>query len=257
MLSYQLQGEGKAVVLLHGFCESKHVWHNIVADLSKIFKVISIDLPGFGESELCSDKPSIENFARSVQDVLIHLQVESSVLIGHSMGGYVALALAELFPSNIQGLILFHSSATADNEEKKDKRNKSIEFVKNQGSDSFVQMLLPTLFKEDNKTVFASELAQLIAQGSIILPQAIIDALTAMRDRKDRTEILKNVEFPVLYIIGKFDAAIPLQTSLEQCHLAKDSQAYFLSESGHMGMIEEPSKSARVILNFLMVVYQN
>ncbi len=92
MLSYQLQGEGKAVVLLHGFCESKHVWHNIVADLSKIFKVISIDLPGFGESELCSDKPSIENFARSVQDVLIHLQVESSVLIGHSMGGYVALA---------------------------------------------------------------------------------------------------------------------------------------------------------------------
>lgn len=257
MLSYQIQGEGKTVVLLHGFCESKHVWQNIVAGFSKFFKVITIDLPGFGESELCLDTPSMENFAIRVQEVLIHLQVESSILIGHSMGGYVALALAELFPTSIQGLIMFHSSATADDAEKKEKRNKSIEFVKNQGSEAFVRMLLPTLFKEDNKTVFSSELTQLIDQGTTISPQAIIDGLTAMRDRKDRTVILKNLNFPVLYIIGKFDDAIPLETSLEQCHLAKDSQANFLSESGHMGMIEEPAKSINIILNFLMVVYQS
>lgn len=257
MLSYQLQGEGKTVVLLHGFCESKDVWHNIVGDLGKFFKVITIDLPGFGESELSSATPSIENFAIGVQELLIHLQVESSVLIGHSMGGYVALAFAELYPTSIKGLILFHSSATADNAEKKDKRNKSIDFVKNQGSEAYVRMLLPTLFKDNNKTIFASDLDQLIEQGSKISPQAIIDGLSAMRDRKDRTEILKNVNFPILYIIGKFDAAIPLHTSLEQCHLAKDSQANFLSESGHMGMMEEPAKSIKIILNFLMVVYQN
>lgn len=251
LLNYSLQGNGSAIVLLHGFCESKSIWEQIIPIWSKTFTVISIDLPGFGGSEICQGQPSMEQYASDVKKILLHLHISSCTIIGHSLGGYVALAFAELFSQYLKGLVMFHSSAFADSEEKKANRNKTIEFVKTHGTAAFVTTLIPSLFKESNRKLFAIYINELIAEASEINPQAIIDAAIAMRDRADRSEVLNGLHIPVLYVVGKADEAIPMKSSLEQCHLAKDAHAYFLSNSGHMGMIEEVKNCGKTILQFL------
>ena len=250
-LNYTSQGSGSAVVLLHGFCESKSIWESFIPAFGQDFTFISIDLPGFGGSNLCHTIPSMENFAKEVYRLLEHLKVTKCTLIGHSLGGYVALAFAELYPQYLNGLVMFHSSAFADSEDKKANRNKTIEFVKTHGSAAFVNTLIPSLFKESNRKQLASDIARLIAEASAIAPQAIIDASAAMRDRVDRTHVLKEINVPVLYVVGKADEAIPLKTSLEQCHLASQAYSYFLSNTAHMGMIEEVDNCTRAINYFL------
>jgi pimeloyl-ACP methyl ester carboxylesterase len=254
LLHYSLQGSGhKTVVLLHGFCESKSIWEHLIPTLSNNFKVISIDLPGFGGSDVCQSTPSIEYFAKEVQQLLVHLKISYCTLVGHSLGGYVALAFAEMYPQYLQGLVLFHSSAIADSEDKKVNRNKTIEFVKTHGAAAFVATLIPSLFKESNRKHFATTIAQLVAEAATIAPQAIIDASIAMRDRTDRTQVLKEIKVPVLYIVGKADEAIPLKISLEQCHIAPLAYAYFLSESGHMGMVEETNNCSATLSQFILI----
>src|SRR4051812_32476186 len=121
-LSYQALGKGPAVVLIHGFCEDQSIWSDYIQKLSRDYHVIVPDLPGFGKSSPeFGEAVTMEYYARRVHEVLeIVLQAEERVtFIGHSLGGYVALAFAELYPERINGMGLFHSTAFADNEEKK------------------------------------------------------------------------------------------------------------------------------------------
>ncbi|HEX8546065.1 MAG TPA: alpha/beta hydrolase [Cytophagaceae bacterium] len=251
-LNFKMEGNGPAVVFLHGFCESLNIWDDFFADLSKGFNAIAIDLPGFGKSPLPSSSISIEEYAHQVHQCLLEQGITSYNLVGHSLGGYVGLALAELFPSSLLSLVMFHSSAFADTEEKKLSRNKSIEFVERNGSSAFAKTLIPTLFFEGSKEKFKTEIAQLIEEADKILPAAITAALGAMRDRKDRIAILKSIKAPVFFIIGNEDAAIPLDTSLKQCYLAPIFEVLFLGETAHMGMIEKPEEAMKSLRNFLI-----
>lgn len=243
-------GTGPALVFLHGFCESKAIWQDFVTPLTAAYRVIRIDLPGFGDNDAPQQDYSMESGARYVHQVLAALELEKSLVIGHSMGGYVALALAEKHPRLLAGLALFHSSALADPEEKKDTRNKTIAFIQKQGLATFMDSFVAPLFYEGNREAQQQAIARLTRIGKQGSEAAVLGAIAGMRDRPDRSQVLQAVDFPVMFIAGKQDPAVTLEQTLQQCHLPRESHTLFLDQTGHMGMFESPQATGLALHGF-------
>ncbi len=251
-LSYHDTGDGFPIVLLHGFCESKKLWDLFAAMLSIKYRVVSVDLPGFGDSPSIEDgEPSIDTFADAVYETLQNLKIEKCILIGHSLGGYVSLAYAEKYPKGLIGLGLFHSTSFADSQEKKQNRNKAIEFVEKYGTEKFVGNLFPDLFSPANKEKLNKQIAYFVRDAAKTSASSVIYTTLAMRDRPDRRQVVSKASFPIMYIIGKDDASVTLQQSLQECTLPKESLVFFLSEVGHMGMIEASEQSIAFTEQFI------
>ncbi|MEZ4957904.1 MAG: alpha/beta hydrolase [Saprospiraceae bacterium] len=249
-------GEGKEgipVVLLHGFCEDSRMWDEWLPLLPSYRRYLCIDLPGFGNSELL-ETTTIETMADAVAAVLKDNNIEKCVLLGHSMGGYVACAFAKKYGNQLAGLCMFHSHPFADSEEKKEGRLKGIEFIKTNGHILFVRQLIPKLFNYDFSKGYQAEVNRLIYHATKYAPEAIIASLHAMRNRPDLSEVLANIKCPVLFFIGKKDAAIPLDVSLAQTHLPSIADIQIYSDVGHMGMFKSPRKTAKAFKEFLQMV---
>jgi pimeloyl-ACP methyl ester carboxylesterase len=243
------------LVFLHGFCESKELWNELISKLAEKFHCVALDLPGYGENLKPVEDYSIEAMAEAVHVELKKLHIKKCILVGHSLGGYVSLAFAEKFPKMLQGVCLFHSSALADTEEKKEARNKTIEFVKKHGVDLFMQSFVAPLFAPENRERCKKDIEKLIKIGKATPKESIVKTLQAMRDRKERLQILKEAAFPLLFISGKEDGAVPLETTLEQCHLPNNSTTVFLGGTGHMGMFERPYETRKAVEKFAELVF--
>ena len=244
-------GKGRVVVLLHGFLGSHHIWENTISELSKSYRVIAIDLPGHGTTDCFGYVHTMELLAKCVKAVMDSLRLKKYVIIGHSMGGYVGLALADLYPDNLKGLCLFHSSAYADSEEKIQIRTKAIEFVKENGVASFLKTTIPGLFSENFREQHKEVIDQLITASSKFSKGAIIQYYQAMIARPERTKIFTFFRNPILFIIGERDNAIPLDQSLKQCHQPFISDLHLLPEVAHMGMLEDEMNCNNIIQAFL------
>ena len=250
MLHYTESGNGVSVVLLHGFCEDSSLWHYHKNFLAQSFRVICIDLPGFGKNTALDCETSIELMTKEVKQTINTLNLDQHIIIGHSLGGYLALAYAELYPKDILGIGLFHSTALADSEEKKINRNKVIDFITEYGVTVFAKNFVAPLFNPSVRNNFIKEINELITIVTNTPLSTVINVTKAMRDRKSRINVIKQISKPVLYIIGKSDTAIPLEHSLEQCYLPKNSTVHFYEKTGHMGMIERKTETALAVLSF-------
>ena len=158
-ISYTDQGKGTAIVFLHGFLENQKMWEAFVPELSKKYRIITIDLLGHGNSESLGYVHSMEDNADVVYAVLAELRIRKAALVGHSMGGYVALAFAELYPEAVKGLVLLNSTSRADSEERKANRDRAIKAVK-QNYSNFVRLSIANLFSENNRERLATEIEQ-------------------------------------------------------------------------------------------------
>ncbi|PIQ21794.1 MAG: alpha/beta hydrolase [Cytophagales bacterium CG18_big_fil_WC_8_21_14_2_50_42_9] len=243
-------GNKPALVFLHGFCESKQVWERFTQPLQVNYRVVLLDLPGFGANTERRSDYTMESGATYVKDVLDNLGIQKCALIGHSMGGYMGLVFAEKYAGMLRGLCLFHSSALPDSAEKKQNRNRTIEFIQKHGLDKFMDTFVAPLFYEGNRAKNQPDiqfLAQIGKQGDL---EGIIGTVAGMRDRPDRTAVLENISCPVLFIVGKQDPAIPLEQSLQQCALPKRAHAFFLNQTGHVGMFEWPEETLKALAGF-------
>lgn len=240
-------GDGKPIVLIHGFPLNQNVWTTFSQALAKYAKVITLDLPGFGKSAALKENFSITDVAQRVLDWLDENKVEDPVVVGHSLGGYVALAMAELKPDRIAGFVLFHSTAYADSSEKKESRSKVIEFIEKNGVQTFTSNFIPPLFMDQKHP--GIELVRNIAITSE--KRAVIGYTLAMRDRPDRTSVLKQFPKPILIIAGDKDAGIPVTSLMEQAALSPLTSLHVLTESAHMGMLEQPSESIEALRYYL------
>lgn len=241
-------GLGKAIVLLHGFLENSTMWNEITKILSKKYKVICIDLLGHGNTENHGYIHTMEDQADMVKAVLNHLRLRKYVMIGHSMGGYVALAFAKQYASNLKGLCLMNSTALPDSEEKKGNRDRAIIAVK-QNHKTFVRIAIPMLFSEQNRTVFTSEIKQLTQEALQISPQGIIAALEGMKVRKDQTSIYKTANFPIKMIIGKQDPALDYDSLIKQTQNSKVQVVEF--PDGHMSHVENENKLIEALTSLI------
>lgn len=254
-LSYNLTGAGTSIVFLHGFCESKAVWESCHAQLSDNFTIISVDLPGYGNSDSVSNL-SIETMADSVFSTLAALETEKCIVVGHSMGGYVALALAEKYPELMQGLCLFHSTAYPDGAEKKLQRTKTIKYLQENGVSSFIKPFVPPLFAPQNRVKCDTAIQKLIKIGLDVPLQVIEDSAAAMRDRPDRTDVLKNANYPVLFLAGDVDATIKLEDIEAQSKLPTQSKLVVLKNTAHQGIYESEKESIGALRDFGNMIIQ-
>jgi pimeloyl-ACP methyl ester carboxylesterase len=242
------QGQGDAVVLLHGFLGSLHIWDDFSRELSSQFRVVVIDLPGHGSSEVI-EEASMETLAASVKAVLDSLQISSCLVVGHSMGGYVALEFARQNLQALRGLCLFHSHASADTEEAKENRRRTINIVR-LNHDGFVRQFIPNLFAESNIERLSNEINQLQKFAAEVSVDGIVAALEAMGGRSGAIELLQNIEVPVLFIAGKDDSRIAVHKIMSQAMLPQHAEVLILSNVGHMGFVEAPEKTLPVLRDF-------
>lgn len=247
---YRVTGSGKPVMLVHGFGEDGTVWKNQIDFLEKHFQLIIPDLPGSGKSESISNM-SIEGMAEIIKPILDKENIKTCTVIGHSMGGYITLAFAEKQPECLTAFGLFHSTAYVDTEEKKSIRRKAIDFISRNGGFEFLRTTSPNLFSATSSAKLKDEISAFINSLDHFLKEALISYYEAMMNRSDRTKILKQSKVPVLFILGKYDNAVPLNDGLEQCHIPERSFVHILTNSAHMGMMEEVDKSNRVLKEFL------
>ena len=255
---YRTVGCGKPVVLLHGFGEDGEIWNRQINFLKDQFTLIIPDLPGSGKSDMIADM-SIEGMAEVIKEIInIELQkhppeAEGAVVIGHSMGGYITLAIAEKYPQLLSAFGLFSSSAFADSEEKKVARTKSIEFIQKNGAYEFLKTAIPGLFLvgQEDRRHDTTDIEFLVEKGRHFTPEALISYYQAMIARPDRTTVLKAFTRPVLFIIGEHDKAVPFTQSMQQCYLPSQTHIHILRNSAHMGMWEETDKANIALRQFL------
>ena len=250
VISYTIAGNGKAVVLVHGFGADASVWNEQIEYLKGQYLVIAPDLPGIGASELTSDV-SMEALAEIIKEIIEHEDADQAAIIGHSMGGYAVLAFAEKYPELLTGFGLFHSTSGADNDEKIETRKKGIEFTQKHGATEFLKTTAPKMFsettKKEHKALYDSFMNQLPAMDK----EAVINYYEPMIKRPDRADVLKESEVPVLFIYGEQDEIIPLDKTIEQASFPSLSAVHILKKSGHLGMIEEPAEACKAIEDFL------
>jgi pimeloyl-ACP methyl ester carboxylesterase len=249
-INYTLYGNGKAVVLIHGFGEDSSIWNAQIKFLQNDFLLIVPDLPGSGKSDLLQkEHVQITDYADIIKAILDLEKITSCIMLGHSMGGYITLAFAEKYTDRLNAFGLIHSSAYADDEAKIETRKKAIAFIQQNGSDAFFKTAIPNLFYDTEKS--KKDIEILIENGSHFLPQALIQYYEAMIGRPDRTNVLKTFSKPILFIIGEYDKAVPFTQSLQQTHLPSNAYIYILQSSGHMGMYEETNKLNETLAGFL------
>lgn len=246
-LQYREQGNGPTVILLHGFPMNMHVWNDFTETLSQSFHVVTPDLPGFGKSPLPLEGFSLEDIAATIRTWMVEKAYRQPVIVGHSLGGYVTLALADQDPTSIAGMCLFHSTALADSDEKKQSRNKVLEFIEKQGVHAFTSNFVSQLYADpQHKSV---TLVKNIAVEST--KEAVVGYTRAMRDRQDRTHVIGGFSGPILFIAGERDQGIPPDTIRQQASLNKGAEAFVLPEVGHMGMFEAPEACLKKIRKFI------
>ncbi len=247
-------GKGRVVVLLHGFLGSHQIWETTTKELSKSYRVIAIDLPGHGNTECFGYVHTMDLIAKCVKAVMDSLRLKKYVIIGHSMGGYAGLAFADLYPDNLKGLCLFHSSAYGDSEEKKRDRTRSIRIVK-ANHKIYTTEVIKNLFATKNYKYLKTEIAFAQKIASKVSKQSIVFALEGMKDRPNRDLVLGMVHYPVMMVIGELDNVLPKDQLLEQSQLIQNKHVLYLEHDGHMGFLESPKTTIRAIRKFLRACY--
>lgn len=258
MLAYTQIGEGKDLLLVHGFGESRQMWKDFIPALAQHFKVTTLDLGGFGDSQDFLPKPcSLEALAAQVEDLCIHLNIEQFAWVGHSLGAYVGLAYAEKYSHKLSAMSLFHSTALADTEEKKKIRENVITFIDKNGVAPFIENFVAPLFFEPRQQALKKSI-EFVKSIALHTPKAtLMEVMLAMRNRPDRTAVLANADFPVQFIIGRQDNSVPFESYASQIMLPKNVDIQILDQTGHMGMFERPELTKQALIAFLQRQYPN
>jgi pimeloyl-ACP methyl ester carboxylesterase len=252
---YTETGSGRALVLLHGFLENLSMWDNYVSALSKRYRVVCIDLLGHGKSDCHGYVHTMEDMAEGVKAVLRHLNLRRYLMIGHSMGGYVALAYGDLYPDNLIGIGLFFSTPKDDNPERKELRLRAMDAAKAHPK-TYVKSSIENLFWEESLTRYKAEVAMVITEALKTSTQGIVAALAGMRERPDREALMHFGPYKFLVVNGKRDAVLPIE-QMQEVMAAPNVTHQLITENGHMGHIEDAEICLEMIQIFIKDTHGN
>jgi pimeloyl-ACP methyl ester carboxylesterase len=254
-LCYQATGEGRTVVLLHGFGASGSIWQPLADGLSAHARILIPDLPGCGAARGAYDparQPSLEAWADRLATTLQEAGTPTCTLVGHSMGGYISLAFAERYPERIDGLVLLHSTAMPDSEAKRTLRTRSIDFMQRHGVQGFLREALPALyapaFQEAHPDQVEAHVRETLGWAE---PEVLIGQYRAMMDRPDRRSVLQDPRWPTMFIAGALDKAVPLEESRLQLDVLPAGHGVVWDDVAHMGMRECPERTLACLRRFL------
>jgi 3-oxoadipate enol-lactonase len=255
VLHYQGAGSGKPVLLIHGFPFSSRMWIPQLRQLEIQAHLIAPDLPGFGKTPIPSAPPSMDRYAEDCAELLESLNITDPIILGGlSMGGYIALAFARLFPERLHGLMLLSTRAGADSEEGKAARDNTIFQVRSSGTAEltgglFAKLLAETSYAE--KPDVAAELKEIMGE---ITPEGVIGALAAMRDRPDSTDLLKQIKAPTLIVHGQADRLIPASEAQAMAKEIPNNELHLIDKAGHLPNLEQTEEFNKIIREFLVKI---
>lgn len=240
-LAYERRGTGAPLVLLHGYPLDHHLWDDVAPLLQDTFDLIVPDLRGFGGSSTVESFYTMEDMASDIAALLDQLGIQKAAIVGHSMGGYVALAFARLYPKRVTGLGLVSSQVLADAPDRKEGRYKSAAEVADKGIGSVVATMTPKFTSNAR--------LQEIARQSMERqqPAAYIGTLKAMAERVDSTPLLSSFNFPVVLVHGDADSLIPVDRAREVKAAIPNAHLVEISGAGHVPMLESPEKTAEAL----------
>lgn len=241
----------KCVVLLHGYLESLMVWEDFIPHLYKQLRVVTLDLPGHGISVVNGACHTMEYLADVVADLMASLGVERYTVVGHSMGGYVALAVAEKYGDRLDGVVLLSSTPNPDTDEKRENRRREIALVKSGKKDMLARVAPEAGFAVVNRPRMKDYIADLTEQVHLTEEEGIVALLNGMIERKDQNVMLQKSVVRQLFILGKQDGYIPMEVAEAMVARHPQAEVAWLEESGHMGFLEQPEACAEALLKFM------
>jgi len=247
-IHYNDYGKGKVIVLLHGFLENSTMWNGFITQWSKNNRIVTIDLLGHGQSDCLGYIHSMELMANTVAKVLAHLKIMKATFIGHSMGGYVALAFAELYPNKVRGLCLMNSTSKPDSKDKQKNRDRAIEAVK-YNYKTFIRISITNLFRPKNRRIFSEKIKVAIHEALKTPLQSIIAALEGMKIRKDRQETFRDGNFKKIMIISIKDPVLEYQSLIDEA--SNNTIKIVELPDGHMSHIENKKAFSYNIMHFI------
>ena len=242
----------RCVVLIHGYLESMYVWDDFVPLLTPEVRVVTVDVPGHGISQVLGEVHTMEMMADVMRGMLDALGIERATFVGHSMGGYISLAFCARYPERLDGLVLLSSAPNPDDETKRENRRREIALVRAGKKDVLAHVAPETGFAVQNRERLKDYIEDLVEQVHITEDDGIVALLGGMIARADQTEMLRASRVPQLFIFGRHDNYIPVETAERIAAANPQAQVVWLSESGHMGFIEEPERCAAAILGFVL-----
>lgn len=246
-ICFNTRGQGFPIVFLHGFGSTKHVWDNVYLPE---YEVICIDLPGSGGTDF-DDDGNIFTMAKVVDFVITFLQIKRFAIVGHSMGGYVALAVLEKYSSKVCGICLLHTTPLPDSEFKKQKRLQMIKLIQEKGPSRFLSSFIPQLFPESKKETYEFVINQAIQTGSNLNASGLKWQLIAMMNRPDFSPMLFKCNLPVFWVIGKEDTILPYEQCLELSNQLINAVIFNLNNVGHMLHLEKPETFLEICRSFI------
>lgn len=242
---YSITGSGPALLLIHGFLESSTIWKELIPPLKKKYTLLSVDLPGHGKSGNLSEIHTMELMAEVLHELLTHLNIPKSSFVGHSMGGYVALAFAERYPEVVDSLVLLNSTSFGDSLERKENRDRALHLIQSE-KNLFIGMAITNLFSEETRLLYPSEIEALKKEAYSFSTEGIMANIRGMRDRADRTIVLKNFIGGKWVVAGTQDPIIPY-SHLKQ--LASVTQTPLKTvEGSHMSWLENKEEIVKFLL---------
>jgi len=243
-----------AILLIHGFGEDHCIWKNQLAFLSQYYRVIAPNLPGVHCKPLQihhSHAPSIHNYVEVLHKLMHSLHVEKYYILGHSMGGYIGLAFADSYTNHVIGLGLVHSTTYEDSPVKKETRLKVAAFILEHGTQKFLETSTQNLFGNAFKQLHPEKVQDVMDSASDISPEAMVQFVMAMRNRKSHEHMLTQQRIPIWMVVGAEDIAVPIEDSLQQTQLLPPNHVIVLKQVGHMGMLEATEKVNNALLTFI------
>ncbi|WP_225998897.1 alpha/beta fold hydrolase [Paenibacillus sp. BJ-4] len=248
-ICYAEQGKGEPIILLHGFCGSSSYWDEVVPLLSRSYRCIVPDLRGHGRSDAPLGAYTIDQMADDVLKLQEQLDIPQAAWFGHSLGGYLTLSAVQRYAERLTAFGLIHSTAYADTEEGKEKRNKAVSTIQIEGITSFVDGLVPGLFAPDHVESMPGQLLKAKEIGYKTPPQGAVGTSLAMRERSDRRDVLSGSVLPALLVAGEQDHAVPPARTFTTDRPGVTQVT--IPTAGHMSLFEAPELLANAILSFL------
>lgn len=249
-ISDSKQGE-TTLLLLHGYLETLYVWEDFISPLLPELRIISIDLPGHGLSGSHKESNDVDFCADIAEAVLDTCKVEKAFIMGHSMGGYIAIEAVKRHPLRFKGLILMHSRPNADTDEKRADREREISLIKKSKLQMIVKMGIPKMFAPENLRRMDEKIREIVEIAETHDPEGIVASLRGLGKREDNLDFLKGYTLPLLLFFGKSDCHIPIEKANLLIGYLPKAEILMLEHSGHNGFLEEPPIVQKKILEFL------
>lgn len=250
-IDYRDSGAGAPVIFIHAFPLNQTMWNDQVVALQSSYRVITLDLRGFGQSDAPEGAYSMDQMAADVRELMSALKIDRAVLVGLSMGGYISLAFCRNYPNAVQAVVLADTRAGADTLEARERRLRSAEKAEQVGAHAIAEDMIPLLLgktSQERRPSVVERVRRIIEANP---PQGIANAQRGMAQRHDSTGVLPDIACPALVIVGSEDTLTPVTEAKSLRNGIRGASLRLIDGAGHLSNMEQPEEFNSALTEFL------